>query len=263
MTKNAVIYEYDGSFEGLLCCVFESFDKKEIPLDIVTDDKEQILLLSKRYIENSQEKSNRVYNYIVDKGGKKAINFIKKAFLTCHPRKEYLILIMVRKIHKQGQFAFNDLSDNIVSQLFDSIKNLNNEAHLFKGFIRFSIKDNFMIAQIEPKNNVLPLIKNHFIERFPNECFMIYDKTHSLGLLYKPYRSIIVHIDEFNMDTPTVQELEYRKLWKNYYDSIAIKERENHKCRQSHMPKRYWGNMTEFQDINQIEEKINIMIENK
>ncbi len=33
-TDSDLIYYYDGSFDGLLCCVFESYDKKEIPLDI-------------------------------------------------------------------------------------------------------------------------------------------------------------------------------------------------------------------------------------
>ncbi len=29
-----VIYLYDGSFEGLLCCVFESVYGRELPIDI-------------------------------------------------------------------------------------------------------------------------------------------------------------------------------------------------------------------------------------
>ena len=29
-----VVYAYDGSFEGLLCCVFESYERREIPVDV-------------------------------------------------------------------------------------------------------------------------------------------------------------------------------------------------------------------------------------
>ena len=29
MAWREIIYQYDGSFEGLLCCVFESYTKKE------------------------------------------------------------------------------------------------------------------------------------------------------------------------------------------------------------------------------------------
>ena len=31
MAWREIIYQYDGSFEGLLCCVFESYTKKERP----------------------------------------------------------------------------------------------------------------------------------------------------------------------------------------------------------------------------------------
>ncbi|MBQ1620088.1 MAG: DUF4130 domain-containing protein, partial [Oscillospiraceae bacterium] len=33
-------------------------------------------------------------------------------------------------------------------------------------------------------------------------------------------------------------------------DTIAIRERENPRLRVTHMPRRFWGTMTEFQDEN-------------
>ena len=50
------------------------------------------------------------------------------------------------------------------------------------------------------------------------------------------------------MAAPSVQEAQYRRLWKRFYDTIEIKERHNPRRRMSHMPKRYWETMTEFQD---------------
>lgn len=49
------------------------------------------------------------------------------------------------------------------------------------------------------------------------------------------------------MAPPDEAEARYRLLWKRFYDTIAIRERENPRCRMTHMPKRYWGTMTEFQ----------------
>ena len=31
-----VVYRYDGSFEGFLCCVFHSFETRQLPFDILT-----------------------------------------------------------------------------------------------------------------------------------------------------------------------------------------------------------------------------------
>ena len=44
------------------------------------------------------------------------------------------------------------------------------------------------------------------------------------------------------------EEAFYRRLWKQYYNTIAVEGRYNPKCRMGHMPKRYWTDMTEFQD---------------
>lgn len=32
--RPAVIYRYDGSLDGLLCCVFQSYTRRETPADI-------------------------------------------------------------------------------------------------------------------------------------------------------------------------------------------------------------------------------------
>ena len=36
-----LIYRYDGSFEGLMCCVYESFYKREMPLSIISREEAQ------------------------------------------------------------------------------------------------------------------------------------------------------------------------------------------------------------------------------
>ena len=39
-----VVYLYDGSFEGFLCCVFESFAQHELPFAIWTPERETATL---------------------------------------------------------------------------------------------------------------------------------------------------------------------------------------------------------------------------
>ena len=41
-------------------------------------------------------------------------------------------------------------------------------------------------------------------------------------------------------------ETDYACLWKEFFEAVSIKERENLKCQQSHLPLRFRGNMTEF-----------------
>ena len=57
----------------------------------------------------------------------------------------------------------------------------------------------------------------------------------------------ILPLEHFSMAAPDQQEADIRRLWKRFYDTVAIRERYNPRCRRTHMPQRYWATMTEFQ----------------
>ena len=48
-------------------------------------------------------------------------------------------------------------------------------------------------------------------------------------------------------DIPEISadERHYRRLWKSYFENIAIKERTNPRCQKNFMPVRYWKHLTE------------------
>lgn len=246
LNSSTLIYQYDGSFEGLLCCVFESYDKKEIPEDIVLVDASQITLFPVKEIMTDAKNANRVLVSIPKKISVSALEFIQHAFLTCLPKKELYILLFLRIGYRVGPAVMDMLSNDVINILFKAVKHLNNESHLLKGFIRFSIINNGLVSEIEPKNFVLPLLNQHFCERYPEEHFLIYDKTHSMALIYKPYQSSIIPMEDLELPKTDAAEQHFQKLWQLYYNTIEIEGRHNPKCRMSHMPKRYWKYLTEF-----------------
>ena len=244
-TQSDLIYYYDGSFDGLLSCVFESYEKQEIPIDIVMPTSEPQLFAG-RTVATDLQKAGRVLNSIPQKIGTSALAFVKHAFLTCLKRKELYILLFLRLGYRHGPRVMNMLTDEVVNTLFKAVNHLTRESHLLKGFLRFSVFNNVLVGEIEPKNIVLPLLTQHFCERYPEERFLILDKTHGMGLLYKPYQAKVVPIASLELPEADEEEQAFRELWQLFYDTIAIKERYNPTCRMSHMPKRYWNNMTEF-----------------
>lgn len=247
--RSDVIYRYDGTFEGLLCCIFESFDKKEIPSEIISLDSEQISLYSVKEIETDTEKAHRVSSSIPIKISPEALQLISRGFLTCHPQKELLILKFLHLGFHYGSQVINMLTDDTVNALIKAVRYLDREVHLYLGFVRFSVYGEVLASTIEPKNIVLPLMKRHFCERFSQESFLIFDKTNHMALVYRPYKAEIIPADDFTMPSATGDEQYYRSLWKTFYDTIAIKERYNPRCRMTMMPKRYWNHMTEFSDL--------------
>lgn len=244
--QSNLIYSYDGSFDGLLCCVFESYDKKEIPLDILPPNTSQTLLFATKRITTDAQKANRVSRSIPEKMDLDTLDFVRHAFLTCFPQKELYILLFLRLGYRYGPAVMNMLTNDVVNTLVKVVKHLSNESHLLKGFVRFSILNNVLVAEIEPKNYVLPLLTQHFCARFPEERFLIYDKTHTMALVYQPYQSAIIPIEELELPEADEEEQAFRELWQIFYNTIEIQGRHNPKCRMSHMPKRYWKYMTEF-----------------
>ena len=57
----AVVYLYDGSFEGFLCCIFESFAQHEIPFAVWTPERETATLYPFKDIATDHEKARRVF----------------------------------------------------------------------------------------------------------------------------------------------------------------------------------------------------------
>jgi len=244
--RTDLVYAYDGSFEGLMCCVFESYQKKEIPIVIRPPGVQPSLFDTAKWIEAEEHKADRVFNSIPLKISSQAQELVKLGFLTCAPHKELLIYHFLRLGFKHGSKVMTMLTDDTVCSLQKAVRHLTSESNKYKGFVRFSIYDKALVAVIEPKNFVLPLLSMHFCDRFRNETFMIYDKTHSMALIYRSQKAELIFVDELTLPEVDATEVEYRRLWKQFYKTIAIADRDNPRCRRTLMPKRYWGQMTEF-----------------
>lgn len=241
-----MVYYYDGSFDGFLCCIFESYANKEVPTAIYCDEDDIPTLFASRTISTDKNHANRVLRKVV-KCSPYAAELLQKGFLTCLAEKEMHLYRLVAKLLREGSSFLQNFSDEILYPIITAVRHLNGEAHLLKGFIRFSELGGVLGSEIEPKNRVLPLLRSHFCARYQGETFFIYDRTHREALFYAAGKAVIRPVEDFQMAPPDETEARYRLLWKRFYDTVAIKERENPKCRMTNMPKRYWSTMTEFQ----------------
>lgn len=239
-----IAYVYDGTFEGVLCCVFFSYTLREIPAEIRTDE---LTLLPVRRVPYNEAHAERVAKGIRNNICRKAYSQAQLMFMTDEPGKELAILRYLRRGFDEGARLMGMLSDEWVHRVDKAVKALLSERHRIIQFLRFSDFDGYLAAEIEPKGFVLPLLKQHFIDRFPEERLFVFDRAHGAALVYEDRKSAIVPVGDYEMPEPGEQEKRYRALFKLFYDTIEIKPRHNERCRMSHMPKRFWKNMTEFQ----------------
>lgn len=247
-TERDIIYLYDGSWRGLLCAVFESYEQQEIPAGIEWEFSAQQMLRPQKQIETNPFHAKRVENSVVRRISKQALELIQLGFLSCVEEKELLILRFLRIGYEVGAKVMQQLANPTVNALFQAVKRLTHEAHLLTGFVRFSVHGNLLAATIGPKNCVLPLVQQHFCERYPNESFLLYDRTHQLALVHTRECTEILPLEDFTEEEPEQQEQEYRNLWKLFHKTVSIAGRENAKRQLGHLPKRYWEFMPEFSD---------------
>lgn len=248
MTPANIIYTYDGTFEGFLCCVFESVYSRQLPYDIQRIDA-QPTLMDTRYIATDGAKAERVRASIPKKISDRALELVMTVFCSYLANKELKILQFLLQGYKEGAKLCFKLGDALVAPLLGAEKHLLGEAHLLKGFARFADVGGALVAVISPKNYILPFIARHFLLRYDEEQFMIFDKTNKAALVYQKGKAEIVQVDHMQFPEISAEEAKYQTLWKRFYNTIAIESRNNPRCRMTHMPKRYWENMLEVSDL--------------
>lgn len=238
-------YYYDGSFDGLLTVIFIAYkDRKNNEFRIIVKTGQLLLGLDDINVITNFSKARRVEKAICDKLSQNFLNNIQTCFLSCDKNKDIVIVHTVYKALKQGKEILNSLDEHAfyVNKL---VKQVLNERHRYLGVLRFKeVKDGTMFSTIEPKNNVLPILLSHFINRMKREKFAIYDKKRKMIAYYDTKKVEIFFVKILEIEWSD-EEIEYSELWKTFHKSISIKERENKKLQQSNLPKYYWKHLIE------------------
>jgi probable DNA metabolism protein len=115
------------------------------------------------------------------------------------------------------------------------------------GFVRFEeLEDKTLYAKIETKFNVLPFLGRHFYKRLSTSDFIIHDIKRNLAFVKSNKDAQIRSVASFEAPTLSQEEEHFKRLWKVFFQSVAIKERENKKLQQNFVPLLYRTYMSEF-----------------
>ncbi len=220
--ENHVVYHYDGSFDGFMCCVFESFLKKELPTAIEREDEAKDTVFPIKVIETDKIRAARVRRSIPEKISLQAKELIEECFLTCLSEKEIHMLSFIYLGFRFGARVCDMLENEHVSAMRRAVQLLSREAHHMTGMIAFSDYGGILMSKIAPKNNILPLIAEHFTDRLSGEVFMIYDDVHKIALVHRDSKSHF--IDTRKIEPPPLDPLEskYRGLWKRFLETAEL-----------------------------------------
>ncbi|HVD98706.1 MAG TPA: TIGR03915 family putative DNA repair protein [Cytophagaceae bacterium] len=236
---------YDGSYEGLLSVIFESFTLKTTPNAIVSKKEFQSEWLETAIpIETNEEKANELLTRL-EACSSNAVETVMKAFLSEQPEIELVIFHYCKHLISAKGKA-EDPSNPFVLQLKKLKKQLDQETQRMQAFVRFQkTADDIHYANIDPDFNVLPLIGDHFEKRYPNQKWMIFDTKRNYGLYYDLEKTTYIKINEIQINLRTEKENSYQSLWKNYFESTNTRERKNVKFHLQQLPKKNWKYLPE------------------
>ena len=157
-----VVYLYDSSFEGFLCCVYESFVQHELPFAVWTPQRETATLYPVKEISTDPAIARRVFASFGKKLGAETEYLVSRDFLSGREDKELLLIRFLHLAFALGPGTVKRTGHPDVAPLYEMKKSLDWEVDKFQGFVRFEEHDGMLGAVIHPKNYILPLLRPHF-----------------------------------------------------------------------------------------------------
>ena len=239
------VFLYDGSYFSLINLVLKLLKLENNPLDIKSEKNYENNLLD----DVIRLELNNI-NLDADLPGF-IIHITYYVYLSENKNKELIIYYFLKNYFKYFNDILKHRNLKCVNEALKVSKYVSNEAHKLKGFLRFEkMENNFYYACINPTNNVLPILANHFQKRLKQENWLIYDSKRNLYVMYDKRK--VSYLDNGNISKLNLNldknESEINILWKTFFKTISIKERKNLRCQMNFMPKKYWNNLLEMED---------------
>ena len=258
-------YSFDSTLDGLLTAVFEAFELHEQPESLLSaGDPVPLFCDGLHQVPTDEEKARRVWKGLEKRLSKEAIKMLMVSWLSELPELNGPLFRYICKVFQQPEGAPSierSFADPDVLAVTNIARKVMHEQLRMKQFIRFQkAKDGTYLAVISPDHNVLPLIIDHFADRFNDQPWLIYDAKRHYGYYYDgagvPVR--ITFADEsavafsltdgrLNDDVLSDDDHLLQDLWRTYFKAICIKERMNPRKQLQDMPRRYWRYLTEKQ----------------
>lgn len=259
-----LVYTFDNTLDGLLSAVFDSFYYHEMPNDLLTAGDAIPLFCDRIHeVHTNEDKSKRVWKGLENRLSYIGLSIITISFLSEERDKNYALFSYICKAFKNPNKISieKNFSDPDVLLCTQTYRRVCYEAKRMKQFLRFQqAKDGTYLGVIHPDHNVLPLIIDHFKDRFNDQCFLIFDAKRKYGYYYDKEEASRITFSEgetlpfdketgkMNSDILSDNDKLFQDLWKTYFKAICIKERLNPKKQAGDMPRRYWKYMTEKQN---------------
>jgi len=268
-----VFLRYDGSFEGFLTAAAASL-RSETGVSVLRPEA-QLPLLPVQEIGTESGLADRLGTFLSTRLGPDVPTTVYQAWLSQQPGIEDHIVAFLRLGLARRRDPSGFLQEAAVAAVVKASRRVTGEAHFFLGVVRFRLRGSVYLSEIEPAVDVLPLIGDHFAQRFHDQSFAIHDRVRGRAVLHPangPWEIVDVESDESaegmgggtggsagsgaeggragdgarrtEKRLPTRPDA-YEEMWKRYFRTMSIDERRNPVCQRNFLPKKYWRQLVE------------------
>ena len=254
-----IVFVYDGTFEGLLCAVFESYDRKLVPEKLVSAQLLSHGLFDTEIIITTEPlKAARVWKSLQKKLSSRNKQLPFHAFLYGKEEIDQTVFSFIRLVFDTPHDVDHDYANPVVLRIKQIKRKVGLEAMRTIQFVRFQkTADDIYFAALSPDFDVLPLATQHFLDRYKDQQWIIYDLKRDYGIYYdlNEVKEITLDTKQFSALTGKINdnvmeegEAGYQAYWQQYVKAVTIRERLNLKQQLRLMPRRYWKYLPEMKN---------------
>ena len=280
---SSVIYTFDRTLDGLLSAVFDAYFRRQQPEMLVGVGDQLPLFCEEVYqVTTTDEKARRVWAGLEKRLKSEALKLIAVSWMSEEKDLPTPLFHYIYKVFQSKGGGGYDFTDADVLHVTNTARRVMHEQLRMKQFVRFQkAKDGTYLGVVSPDHNVLPLVIDHFQDRFRDQPWLLYDAKRHYGYYYEcpssgpllreggvrggsggsggPAAPIRITFEneaevpfdlsngKLDDDVLSTDDHLFQDLWRTYFKAICIRERLNPRKQLNDMPRRYWKYMTEKQ----------------
>lgn len=239
-----MIYFYDGTKDAFLTALVLSFGDSEAVLTStntqLTIGQETVFVRADRL--TAEKARSRLLSF-----DKNCMQDLDTMLRSGDANKDAVALAYFRLLAAEKRPVRKMLTEDAVLAADECMRRVGLEVHRFHGFLRFmESASGALYAPFAPDNDICDLVAPHFRARLGEYPFVIHDVPRKKAAVCDGANIFVAPLEEAQV-VLSADETEWQALWKRYYASVNIPERERLKQMRGYMPVRYWKHLTEFQ----------------
>ena len=205
-------YTYDGTFEGYLCAVLAALRSGKVPVSI-SDRRTAGFTDDAINVTTSFKDAQYLYHMISVKSSAEVQQMTADYFLTDSTGLEINLYKMIFCSLKYGARVAEDYKSELMRGIQMAIRDLYREAQSILPELDFYLGEEASCMVINPRNSVLPIIKQPVLKRRDIDDFIVYDKRHHLLLERYADQNMLLDIADFPMPDFRDPKEAYDCLW--------------------------------------------------